>query len=213
MARTTGTTSAEDEALPLVTRMQADISRGHLPPGSWLKQIDLEKRYAAKRMDVRQALDLLVERGLVRHIARCGYKVEEFDPERVQQIMEIRAALEVEAAGMVIDLIDGPTLEAMGRAAEKFRDALETGTPDEQDAWNRQFHATMLARCPNREIVRLLFELRNRVPVWAIRQRNTMAILRRSAEQHFQIIDLIRARDVPALKALMRQHNLTRRPD
>lgn len=193
----------------LVGQIEQDISAGRLPPGSWLKQIDLEQRYSAKRLEIRQALELLVERGLVRHFERRGYKVEEFDPDRVQQIMEIRAALEVEAAEKVIGLIDEPTLGVMQEAAEQFRLSLENGTPEQQDSFNRQFHAAMLACCPNREIVKLLFELRNKVPVWAIRQRNTLAIMRRSAEQHFQIIDLIRNRDTAALKLLMRKHNLT----
>jgi DNA-binding GntR family transcriptional regulator len=213
MVRATGgrrpARAPEGGAKPLVGAIEQDISLGRLPPGSWLKQIDLESRYGAKRLDVRQALDLLVARGLVRHVERRGYTVEEFDPERVQQIMEIRAALEVEAATQVIDLIDEPVLQGMQAAAVAFEVALETGDPAEQDAFNRQFHAHMLSKCPNREIVKLLFDLRSRVPVWVIRQRNTHAILRRSALQHFEIIELIRKKDVQALRTLMRAHNLT----
>jgi len=194
---------------PLVARIAQDISFGRLPPGSWLKQIDLEARYGAKRLDIRQALDLLVERGLVCHVERRGYRVEEFAPERVQEIMAIRAALEAEAAGQVVERIDEASLAVMHEAALAFQSALEDGTAEEQDAANRRFHAAMLASCPNREIVRLLFALRDRVPAWIIRQRNTQALLRLSAAQHFEIIALIRQRDGAALQALMRRHNLT----
>src|SRR5690349_7114047 len=83
-----------DRARAIGKRIEHDISVGEFTPGTWLKQVDLEARYQATRMEVRQALDLLAERGLVRHLARRGYQVEAFDADRIQQIVELRAILE-----------------------------------------------------------------------------------------------------------------------
>ncbi|WP_203072842.1 GntR family transcriptional regulator [Falsiroseomonas ponticola] len=193
----------------LTRLLEQDIHLGRLGPGSWLRQIDLEAAYGATRLDIRQALDRLVEKRLVRHIARRGYQVEDFDPARVAQVMETRAVLEVAAAALVIDKLDESALATMQRHAEAFATALESGTVEDQEAANIAFHTTMLAPCPNREMVELLFDLRARVPSAVIRRRNTMDLLRRGADHHFAIIRLIRTRDLPALQQVMREHNLS----
>jgi len=193
----------------LVRLLETDIHLGRLGPGSWLRQIDLEAAYNATRLDIRQALDRLVEKRLVRHIARRGYQVEDFDPARVAQVMEVRAVLEVAAAALVIDRLDDTALATMQQHAERFATALESGTVEDQEAANIAFHTAMLAPCPNRELVDLLFDLRARVPAAVIRRRNTMDLLRRGADHHFAIIRLIRTRDLPALQQVMRDHNLS----
>ena len=38
-------------------RLARDVQAGLLPPGTWLKQIDLETRYGHGRSDIRRALD------------------------------------------------------------------------------------------------------------------------------------------------------------
>lgn len=192
--------------------MERDIALGELGPGAWLKQIDLEQRYGATRMDVRQALDRLAEKGLVRHLARRGYRVADFDPERQAQIMEVRAVLEAAAAAQVIGRLGTASLKAMEAQARRFRDAVLDGTVAEQEEANLAFHRLMLEPCRNRELVALLFELRARVPIAVTRRRNTLALLQRSAAQHFEIVRLLRRRDLPALQRLMREHNLTPAP-
>jgi len=200
-----------ERAQALAKRVERDIGLGDLGPGAWLKQVDLEQRYGATRMEVRQALDRLAAKGLVKHLARRGYRVEDFDADRQAQIMEIRAVLEAAAAELVIDRLDEASLAAMEVQAERARVALLDGTVGEHEEANLAFHRIMLAPCPNRELVDLLFELRSRVPVAVTRRRNSPALLRRCAEQHFEIVRLIRARDLPALKQLMRVHNLSPR--
>lgn len=198
-----------DRSRAVARAIERDISLGELGPGAWLKQVDLEERYGATRIEVRQALDRLAEKGLVKHLARRGYRVEEFDAERLRQIMEVRAVLEVAAAELVIHRHDETTLAAMQEAAERCRVAILHGTAEEHESANLDFHRAMLAPCPNRELVELLFDLRGRAPVSVTRRRNTMAVMQCATEHHFEMIRLIRARDLPALRRLMREHNLS----
>jgi DNA-binding GntR family transcriptional regulator len=198
-----------DRARGVAQRIERDIALGHLGAGAWLKQVELEARYDATRMEVRQALDQLVAKRLVQHLPRRGYRVEEFDPARLAQVMEIRAVLEVAAAELVIERLDQAALAAMHAAAERFRDAVLDGLAEEQEEANLAFHRAMLAACPNQELVALIFELRSRVPIAITRRRNTQAVMQRSSEQHFEIIRLVRARDLPGLRRMMRDHNLS----
>ena len=201
-----------DRARDLAQRMERDISLGDLGAGAWLKQVDLEQRYGATRMEIRQALDRLVEKGLVKQLPRRGYRVEDFDPDRLAQVMEIRAILEVAAAEQVIARLDEASLAAMQVQAERCQAATQDGTVEEHEQANHAFHRIMLAPCPNRELVALLFDLRGRVPVAVTRRRNSLALIQRANAQHFEIIRLIRAGDLPALQRLMREHNLSPPP-
>lgn len=201
-----------DRARDLARQMERDISLGDLGAGAWLKQVDLEQRYGGTRMEIRQALDRLVEKGLVKQLPRRGYRVEDFDPARLAQIMEIRAILEVASAAQVIDRLDEASLAAMQVQAERCQAATQDGTVEEHEQANHAFHRIMLAPCPNRELVALLFDLRGRVPVAVTRRRNSLALIQRANAQHFEIIRLIRARDLPALQRLMREHNLSPGP-
>ena len=52
-------------ATSLADRIQADIFYGRLAPGMWLKQIELERRYACTRLALRQALDAVSNKGML----------------------------------------------------------------------------------------------------------------------------------------------------
>jgi DNA-binding GntR family transcriptional regulator len=174
--------------------------------GSWLKQVDLEAAYGCNRIDLRGALDRLVEKGLVVQIAQRGYRVQQLDPRRMAEIRDVRAILEVAAVEDVMKRIDEAGLAGLKDAAQHFDAAVRGGTVTEQEAGNALFHERMLAYCPNRELVATIFELRRRVPLVFTRERNTGTIMRRSAKQHFEMIDKLRARDLPGLRDVMRLH-------
>ncbi|MGR9249105.1 GntR family transcriptional regulator [Rhizobium leguminosarum] len=53
--------------------VRQDILPGVLLPGTWLKQIDLERRYKCTRPEVRRALDRLAQKRLVKHVQNRDY--------------------------------------------------------------------------------------------------------------------------------------------
>src|SRR5688572_17830809 len=77
----------------LVEVMAKDIQAGVFTPGTWLKQIDLENRYGATRMEVRRALDQLASKRLVRHVPNRGYHVHALDDRQADEIREVRIVL------------------------------------------------------------------------------------------------------------------------
>ncbi|MFX7090787.1 GntR family transcriptional regulator, partial [Acinetobacter baumannii] len=70
--------------------MAAAIRDGAYRPGEWLRQIDLEERFGAKRFDVRSALSELAVRGTVEHIVNRGYRVAVPDMTAIREILAIR---------------------------------------------------------------------------------------------------------------------------
>lgn len=204
-----GGSSSAGRARQLAMLIAKDISTGRLSAGSWLKQVDLEAQYGASRLDIRQALDRLEEKGLVKLETNRGYRVEEFDAERFRNVVSIRAILEVAAAEEVMKQIDPAGLDRLARHANLFAEAVTSGTVVQQEEANRSFHAAMLEFCPNRDLVTMIFDLRSRVPVTLTREKNTATILAQTVRDHYEIVERLRARDGAGLAAVIRQHVLT----
>lgn len=195
-------------ARELAKLIEKDISTGRLSAGSWLKQVDLEAQYGASRLDIRQALDRLEEKGFVKLEANRGYRVETFDKERFRNVVTIRAILEVAAAAEVLKHIDEAGLERLHRRADAFAEAVNAGTVIAQEEANYAFHAAMLEFCPNADLVSMIFDLRSRVPVTLTREKNTAAILANTVREHYEIVERLRERDKAALEAVVHKHVL-----
>lgn len=195
-------------ARELAKLIQRDISWGRLSAGSWLKQVDLEAQYDASRLDIRQALDRLEEKGFVRLEANRGYRVETFDTTRFRNVVTIRAMLEAAAAQEVLERIDEEGLARLQDKADAFAAMIAKGTVVDQEEANHAFHSVMLDFCANRDLVAMIFELRGRVPVTVTREKNTAALLAGAAEDHYQIVERLRQRDRHGLDAVVRKHVL-----
>lgn len=200
--------SSASRARQLAVLIEKDISTGRLSAGSWLKQVDLEVQYGASRLDIRQALDRLEEKGFVKLEANRGYRVETFDKQRFRNVVTIRAVLEVAAAEEVLKHIDEAGLERLEREADGFAQAVAAGTVVAQEEANYAFHGAMLAYCPNRDLVSMIFDLRSRVPVTLTREKNTAALLARTVRDHYEIVERLRERDAAGLATIVRKHTL-----
>lgn len=192
----------------LVARIEADINIGRLGTGAWLKQVDLEERYGCTRIDLRHALDRLAAKGLVRLVANRGYRVAEIEPQRLAEILELRAVVETAAVARVLGRIGPPELAALEPLAAAFTATVAHGTVVEQEAADRELHAALLAHCPNREMVAAVFDLRSRVPAAVSRQKNSQVVLERAAREHDRMLDCLRREDAEGLRSVMLSHIL-----
>ncbi len=204
--------AADLSAPDIAARIEHDINIGALSPGAWLKQVDLERRYSCTRIDVRQALDTLVAKRLVRHVPNRGYHVSEFDEQRINEIYEIRAILEVATAESIVANVTGEALDRLRERAAVFEQATNHGTLVDQNAANQAFHRELLLLCPNRELADLILEMRQRIPIAVQRRWSSGARMMKSIADHYRIIDAIAGRDVAQLRFLIADHIISNRP-
>lgn len=190
----------------LVTEIAAAILQGDYRPGEWLRQIDLEETFAAKRFDVRSALAELAARGMVTHVANRGYRVIEPDLTVVREILAIRILLEVEAATQALPHIGLSELETIKAAQKAFEDAVAHGSRADQANTNAVFHDEIYRHAPNNSLSQLIIEIRNRARPGPIALWPSHADLQRSAAHHVDIVASIEARDVNAFVAAVRRH-------
>jgi DNA-binding GntR family transcriptional regulator len=193
-------------ARSVAERIEQDIYLGQLPPGSWLKQIDLERRYRCSRIALRQALDHVATKGIIHHERNKGYRVALFEGEFVTHLTETRAIVETAAAESVLPYVEPDYLDELKIHAVAFRDGYAGANELQRHELNLRFHDVLLRPCRNRTLVDLTFELRRRVPAAVSRRFNTPERVERLVQDHFDMIEALRRGDAASLKDLLWDH-------
>ncbi len=196
----------QQEWRAVAEQVARDVQSGLLPPGTWLKQIDLETRYSRSRSDVRRALDELVAKRLVQHVLNRGYRVFELAPEQIAQLMDLRAVLEAAVAERIHDQADKAALSRLEALSAEFTDQVRTGTPLDQHAANLAFHMALLELCPNPELAQAVRDVRGRMPSALVYQWSTRGWIDQSIRDHAAMLAALRAHDRAALRTVMVKH-------
>ncbi len=183
-----------------------DILTGMLPAGTWLKQIDLERRYDCTRPEVRRALDRLSQKRLVEHVPNRGYHVYQPDGRRAQEISDIRVILETAAAEQMVANARPDSIETLRGLARHFDDMTQNGTVLEHYEANLAFHKQLLLLAGNQELVDLISEIRQRTSSAPVSQWRTRARVEQSAREHHLMIDALEAGDTAELRRLIEAH-------
>jgi DNA-binding GntR family transcriptional regulator len=199
-----GTSSGRD----VTDLVLQDILAGVLLPGTWLKQIDLERRYNCTRPEVRRALDRLAQKRLVEHVPNRGYHVYEPDGRRAREVSEIRIILETAIAGTIVQNASPADITNLRGLAQHFDFMVLNGTMLELYEANLAFHRQLLVLGGNQELVDLITEIRQRTSSAPVSQWRTRARVEQSSREHHLMIDAIEAGDTEHLKELVRQHIL-----
>lgn len=190
----------------LTQAIATDIQTGQLPPGTWLKQVDLQNRYDCNRLDVRRALDNLVMKRFVQHEPHRGYYVFRLAEPRASEQRKVRIILETAAAETVAVRAQETDITALTELAEAFAERLRHGTLLEQYEANNAFHKRLYGLCGNHELESLILEYRGRGPAAPLTQWKSFARQEKSAQEHLEMIEAIRRRDPAALKEVITRH-------
>lgn len=190
----------------LIDHIARDIQAGVFGAGAWLKQIDLQERYGATRLEIRRALDHLTAKRIVAHIPNRGYHVHTVTADLHTQIQSIRVLLETGAAADLMPNVTAAKVRALRTLAERFANLLQHGTLLEQYEVNLAFHAAMYDLCGNRELASLIQEIRSRAPAAPASQWATRKRIETSAQEHLDMVDALEARDVKRLQKIITKH-------
>jgi DNA-binding GntR family transcriptional regulator len=202
----TSRTASQKSWMAVADRIARDVRSGAFAPGTWLKQIDLEKRYACGRPDVRRALDFLAQKRLLQHVPNRGYHVFQPDDAQTGHILELRVILETAAVDSIVANVTPDAIERIGTLADRFDDLILHGTIIDQYEANLSFHRELLSLCSNPELVTLVSELRGRTSSALAGQWSTRARVEQSSREHHRMVDALRARDRARLKELIALH-------
>lgn len=194
----------------LTDRAYAAIKRAilslELEPGSRLVERRLAEELQISKSPVRDALQRLAGEGLIVQTPYAGMVVREFDPAFVDELYQVREALEV----MAIELA-APRLDAadIADAEESFRDAEAAMRADDaaaRTAASSRFHTIFYRRSANRPLYGILAGLSDMVGIVSALNWRAHDTRWESHRQHQAILEAAMAGDVTTASELMREH-------
>ena len=192
------------------------IFAGQFAPRAHLKEEELARRIGVSRSPVRDALRRLAGEGMVVAERERGTYVKEFSRAEIDEIFQLRAALEAYAAAQAAQRMDAPTLERVETLARKMESVRKGGADAfaRFSALNNDFHRTILAAANSPRLESLLDPLLS-IPVFLLKHYNwrpDQVDIERSNREHRELIDALRARDAVWARTRMHAHIISRRP-
>jgi DNA-binding GntR family transcriptional regulator len=188
-------------------KLRDRIIRGEIPEGSQLRQDAIATQYKVSRIPVREALRQLDAEGLITIVPNRGAVVPALSPDDIEELFSIRALLEPEVLGLSIPRLteqDFTDAEAVLR-----RYVSELRREDHLAAWGRlnwQFHSILYSRANQPRFMAIIRNVNNSGERYTRLQLYLTHGTKRANEEHHQILELCRKRDVAAACKLLRQH-------
>ncbi|MBI5322528.1 FCD domain-containing protein [Bradyrhizobium sp.] len=209
----------------VIDRISGEIASGRLAPGARLPtEAEMMSAMRVSRTVVREAVAALKANGLVitrqgagafvaPDQARISFRI---DPDGLASIadvigvMELRLAVEVEAAALAAERATNPAIEAIEEALADVDRAIRRG--DTAISEDFAFHMAIAEATANLHYAEFLrFIGRHVIPRQSVRATVTSGnrqttYLKKIQNEHRQIAAAIRARDVAAARRAMRTH-------
>lgn len=207
---------AEQSALPLTDRayhaLRQALIRCEFEPGQRLRVEDLQRRFGLSSSPLREALNRLVQHGLVNSFENRGFRVAPITIEAMNDLTRVRILIETEALQDAIvhgdDQWEGAVVAAFHNLS--LVEKRLTNSPlllDEN--WSdrhRAFHLSIYSGCSSPMLIGLvenLFDHAERFRRYSARYRKAA---RSKGNEHKNIVDAVLARDSERAIKLVQEH-------
>ena len=142
------------------TTLRDAIRSGLLKPGDRLMEIQVAKELGVSRTPVREASRRLEAEGMVVMVPRRGTYVSSMSLRDINDVFEIREALETLAAGLAAERITDEELDELERIMVTMDEMVQQGKLDELVAMDIRFHEQIYAASRNVKLVNILSNLK-----------------------------------------------------
>lgn len=181
------------------------IVSGEMPQGTRLPEARLSSRMNVSRVPLREALPRLVAQGLVTTGPRRGAVVRTWTGRDVEDLFDVRLALEVAAAGhAALRVADGACAEALTAAVATSEETLVTGDDLAVARASVGVHEAVVRLSGNEIMVATMATVSARV-LWLF-HLTAGRDQRQACAEHRDLADAIGSGDAVAARSLMAAH-------
>jgi DNA-binding GntR family transcriptional regulator len=199
--------NSADEHLTVATRIAEAIAEqiiaGALLPDAPLRQDHVAREFNSSHVPVREAFRQLEAQHLVVALPRRGVRVAPLDASAIREISEMRAALEVVALRHAAPKFTAADLAKIELALIEGENA---ETLQEFEAANRAFHQALVTPCGMPRLLASLDGLQRANSRLVFAMARSSGWRPRSNQDHRQILQALRARNVEQASSLLARH-------
>lgn len=192
--------------------LRQDVLSGRHAPESKLKLDALQSLYSFSSSPLREALNRLVQEGLVKADERRGFRVTPISPADLADITRMRLMLDIPALTESIQAGDDAWEAAIVAAfhrLEKIESRLPQGPVVLDAQWSqrhRDFHFSLIAACPSERQLAWsmsLFDQAERYRHFAARNRT---VSKKKDAEHRALMNAVLRRDAATATELLAEH-------
>lgn len=192
--------------------LRQDVLSGRHAPDGKLKLDALQTLYGFSSSPLREALNRLVQEGLVQADERRGFRVTPISPADLADITKMRLMLDIPALTESIQAGDDAweaDIVASFHRLEKIESRLPQGPVVLDAEWSRRhrdFHLAMIAACPSerqRAWSMSLFDQAERYRHFAARHRT---VPKKKDDEHRALMNAVLRRDAKTATVLLSEH-------
>lgn len=182
------------------------IVDGVFKPGERLMEIQLSEEMGVSRTPVREAIRKLELEGFVAMIPRRGTYVADISIKDINDVYEIRIALDVLAAGLTAERISDDSLDKLKDLLLNVEKQISSGDVDKIVEADSLFHDALYQASHNKRLVGIISNLREQFTRLRTRSINYPGRLENTLKEHKALVDAISQRDVAKAQELARLH-------
>lgn len=205
--------------------LQEGILSGKLAPGSVVSESQLAKELGISRTPVGEAIRQLAQEGFVRQVPRYGTIVREIEPRDIEELYEMREALESYAAAKAarrIKPLQLAQIDVVCSSIEAIADDLKNHDQSQLDlptlrrflAADLTFHLLVVKAAGNQRIFNTIQETRTISQIFRMRRHEPdPAVVHRASQMHRQIYHALASGDSKEASERMAEHIRASRED
>lgn len=194
-------------------RLKSQIIDFTLKPGQKLQDRQLAIQLEVSRTPVREALNRLVQEGFVRQTPGQGYFVKEITIKEIEELYEVREALEVLAAKMAIQSINNSQIKKLSEILKRHKKLIQNGTSESSLLDEAEFHKTIALSSGNQTLYVIISNIFDKIATYRGIGTLTLQRTKIAYQQHEEIFISLKVKDSRKLKKIMRGHITEARRD
>jgi len=186
--------------------LREKLLNGEIPPGEHLIEAKIAKDLGTSRTPVREAFHSLELEGLIESIPRVGYVVTSTSEEEVEEICEIRMAIEGVAARWAMEKAHKKLIEELKKNISISGGRVSKGNAKAFIDLDARFHEIIARHSGSQRLLELAQTLRRHMLRYRIQSIYSVENVLRAIEGHKGILRAIEKRDLEELNKAIRYH-------
>ncbi len=186
--------------------LRTAILRGDLKPGERLMELQLADQLGVSRTPIREAIRMLEQEGLAIMIPRKGAEVAQMSEKDVDDVLQIRCALEELAVRLSCHNMTLDDLRKLALARDRFAEMTKTENIQDIATADMNFHDIIYEASENPKLQALMTNLREQVYRYRVEYLKNPSVYPALIREHEQLYEAIRNRHAEEAAEIIRQH-------
>ncbi len=182
------------------------ILKGELKPGERLMELQLAAKLGVSRTPIREAIRMLELEGLAVTVPRKGAQVAKMTEKDLEDVLQIRRALDELAVSLACDNMTEDILEQLHEALLRFAESTRMGNVKQIAQTDMAFHEVIYQAADNPKLVSLLNNLREQMYRYRVEYLKKDDVYPVLIEEHEKIYEGLKRKDKETVVRIVGNH-------